>query len=180
VRKIQVISRKYDGALRDEYAAYLVSESPEALVVYAPVGTMGFDHRKGAWSQAPDGVLELYFKAKWYAVWHICEQNSFQNLIYAHIAMPAVLTGDTLAWVDLDLDYRVHLDESIELLDEDEFAQNSQILGYPPHVMTAVSAACHEVEQLYQQRAYPFNHREQVALYQSIKQDYGAQVMGGG
>jgi protein associated with RNAse G/E len=41
-----------------------------------------------------------------------------QYLIYANVCMPAVLDGDVLEWVDLDLDLRVQLNGIIELLDE--------------------------------------------------------------
>jgi protein associated with RNAse G/E len=170
MRQIRVVSRKYDGRLRGEYTAFLYRATPECLVVFTPPGTREYDARKQAWVEGPDGLLELYFPARWYSVWHICEQNSRRNLIYAHISMPAVLAGDLLEWVDLELDYRVHLDESIERLDEEEFERASHALGYPPHVIHSARAACVEIEDLYRQRAYPFNHRDQVALYQRIGQ----------
>jgi len=174
MRKIQVISRKYGGKLRGEYTAWLYSETPETLAVYTPPGTMEFDARKQVWLAGPDGLIELYFKAKWYTVWHICEQKSCRNTIYVHISMPAVLTGDLLEWVDLDLDYRMHLDGSIELLDEEDFEHHSRSLSYPAQVIASARAACTEIERLYQQRTFPLNHREQVALYQHIKQGCGA------
>ncbi|MBI1743402.1 DUF402 domain-containing protein [Candidatus Acetothermia bacterium] len=169
MRKIKVVSRKYGGALRGESEAFLYAEDKETLRVYSPPGTVDFDHRTGTWSPAPDGLLEIYFKAKWYTVWHICEQNSQQNLIYAHISMPATLTEDTLEWVDLDLDYRVHLDGSMERLDEQEFDHNIQVLKYPPEVIAQARTACEEVERLYQRRAFPFNHQEQTVIYREIK-----------
>ena len=61
MRKIKIISRKYDGSLRDEYEAFLYAEDEERLVVYAPSGTLDYDHHNQAWSAAPDGLLELYF-----------------------------------------------------------------------------------------------------------------------
>jgi protein associated with RNAse G/E len=169
MRKISIVSSKYDGSLRDEYAAYLYAEDAERLVVYTPPGTLSYDHRKQAWSAAPDGLLELYFKARWYTVWHICEQTSNVNQIYTHISMPATLTATGIEWVDLDLDYRVHLDGSIERLDEHEYREHMATMGYPADVHAQVQAACSEVEARYQARAYPFNHAEQVALYQQIK-----------
>lgn len=174
MREIRIVSRKYDRKLRSEYTAFLYSEIPEILTVYTPPGTMDFDARKGIWLEAPDGLLELYFRTRWYTVYHICEQNSFYNTMYVHISMPAVLTAHILEWVDLDLDYRVHLDGSIELLDEDEFEYNSQTLEYPAHIVTSAKAACSEIEHLYRQNAFPFNHREQIALYQRIKQECSA------
>ncbi len=169
MHKIKIISRKYDGSLRDEHEAFVVAESEECLVAYAPPGTPEYDHRKRLWSAAPDGILEFFFKTRWYTVLLICEQYSNCNQSYTHISMPAVVTPGGIEWVDLDLDYRVHLDGRIELLDEDEYAARSVTMGYPPAVHDHVQAACAEVEALYHARAYPFNYDEQAALYARVK-----------
>lgn len=169
MRKITIVSRKYDGRLRDEYEAFLYAVDAERLVVFSPAGMPSYDHRKQAWVAAPDGLLELYFKARWYSVWHICEQISNINQMYINLSMPATVTATGIEWVDLDLDYRVHLDGRIELLDEDEYRAHMVSMGYPADVQAHVQAACAEIEALYQQRAYPFNYTEQVALYERIK-----------
>ena len=62
MQKIRITSRKYDGRLRDEYEALLYAEDDERLVVYAPVGTLSYDRHTQAWVEAPDGLLEIYFK----------------------------------------------------------------------------------------------------------------------
>jgi len=93
MRTIEIVSRKYDGSLRDEYEAFLYTEDDERLVVYVPAGTLSYDHRKQAWSEAPDGLLEIYFKTRWYSVWHICEQTSNLNQMYIHLSMRAKFPG---------------------------------------------------------------------------------------
>ena len=168
MRKINIISRKYDGRLRDEHEAFVYVENEECLVAYAPPGTLEYDHRKQLWSAAPDGILEYYFKRRWYNVLVICEQYSGINQSYTHISMPAVFTATGVDWVDMDLDYRVHLDGRIELLDEDEYAERSVTMGYLPAVHAQVRAACAEVEALYRVRTYPFNFEEQAAVYARI------------
>jgi uncharacterized protein len=167
MQRIRIISRKYDGRLRDEYEAFLYAEDDQRLVVYAPVGTMSYDRHKQAWVAAPDGLLEIYFKTRWYNVWHICEQISSINQMYSNLAMPAVRTETGIEWIDLDLDYRVHLDGRLEQLDLDEYRAHIASMGYPVGVQ--VQAACAEIEALYHQRADPFNHAAQTALYQQIK-----------
>jgi protein associated with RNAse G/E len=168
LRTIPIISRKYDGSLRDEYAAFLYAEDDERLVVYVPAGTPSYDHRRQAWSEASDGLLELYFKKRWYSVWHICEQASNINQMYIHLSMPATVTARGIAWVDLDLDYRVHLDGRLERLDEDEYREHMISMGYPANVQAQVQAACVEIEATYHAQAGPFNHAAQVDLYQQI------------
>ena len=167
--QVRVISQKYDGALRDEYTADFVSESAESIVLLAAPGLVCYDHRRGAWSAAPDGLLEIYFKRRWYNVWHIAEQVSGTNRMYVNIAQPATLTDNTLRWTDLDLDYRVHLDGRIERLDQAEFDENTVRLGYPPDLLEHVHTACRQVEAGLAGQAFPFDHDRQVALYRRIK-----------
>jgi protein associated with RNAse G/E len=71
--------------------------------------------------------------------------------------------------LDLDLDYRVHLDGRLERLDEDEYREHMISMGYPANVQAQVEAACAEIEAAYHARTDPFNHAAQVALYQQIK-----------
>jgi protein associated with RNAse G/E len=121
MRTITIRSRKYDGTLRDEYEACLYAEAADTCIVYAPPGTLSYDHRKHAACTTPDGLLELYFKTRWYTVWHICEQHSNVNAMYIHVSLPAAVTATSIEWIDVDIDYRVHLDGRIERLDEDEY-----------------------------------------------------------
>src|SRR5258708_6884619 len=93
MRTVRVLSRKYDGSLRDEYETSLYAETEETITLFSVPGLPYWDHRKAARFEAPDGLLEIYFKRRWYNVWHICEQTSNINLVYVNIATPATLEG---------------------------------------------------------------------------------------
>lgn len=169
MKKVQVVSRKYDGSLRDAYETCLYAETAESVTLFSLPGGKAWDYRKQAWVTAADGLLEIYFKDRWYNVWHICEQVSGANLIYVNVAMPASITPTTLTWIDLDLDYRLHLDGSVEQVDQADFQQNAQQMGYPTSVISQVEAACREVEAGLVSQRYPFDHARQVVLYRQIK-----------
>lgn len=171
MRKVRVVSKKYDGSLRDEYETHLYAESDEAIILFSVPGLSYWDHRKAARFEAQDGLLEIYFKHRWYNVWHIAEQVSNINLIYVNIALPATLQDNVVEWTDLDLDYRVHLDNSVERLDQLEFEQNAQRLEYPPDLLEQARAACREVEAGLASRIFPFDHERQVGLYCRIKSE---------
>jgi protein associated with RNAse G/E len=171
MRKVKVISKKYDGSLRDEYETRLYAESDETIILFSEPGLRYLDHRKAAWFEAQDGLLEIYFKRRWYNVWHIAEQVSNINLIYVNIALPAALKEKVVEWTDLDLDYRVHLDHSVERLDQFEFEQNVHRLGYPPDLIKQVRAACREVEAGLAGGIFPFDYARQVELYHRIKSE---------
>lgn len=169
MRIVQVVSRKYDGSLRDAYEAWLYAETAESVTLFSLPGGKAWDYRKQAWVTAADGLLEIYFKNRWYNVWHICEQVSGANLIYVNVAMPAFFSPSRLEWVDLDLDYRLHLDGAVEQVDQADFEQNAQQMGYPTSLIGQVEAACREVEAGLVSQRYPFDHARQVALYRQIK-----------
>lgn len=130
-----------------------------------------WDHRQAAWFEAQDGLIEIYFKHKWYNVWHICEQVSQTNLIYVNISMPTTCGATGIEWIDLDLDYRVHLNHAVERLDQAEFEQNARLMKYPPDLIEEALLACQEVEAGLISWAYPFDYERQVALYYQLKAD---------
>lgn len=171
VKRVKILSKKYDGSLRDEYETNLYAETDEALIVFSLPGTPYWDFRKNARFQAEDGLLEIYFKRRWFNVWHIAEQNSGINRAYINISLPITWREGIIEWVDLDLDYRVHMDGRVEKLDEDEFAQNALRYAYPPDVIAHAQAACREVEEGLALGAFPFDHKQQVALYEKIRRE---------
>ena len=166
-----MISKKYDGSLRDEYETDLYAETDETIILFSVPGLRYWDHRRAAWFEAQDGLVEIYLKHKWYNVWHIAEQVSNTNLIYVNIALPATLREQGVEWTDLGLDYRVHLDNSVERLDQEEFERNTRRMGYPEDLIEQVRAACRAVEAGLANRAFPFDYEQQVALYHRIKSE---------
>jgi protein associated with RNAse G/E len=172
MRKVQVIKKKYDGSLCDAHEAYLCEETDEHITLFTLPGIRYWLYPKAEWLQTPDGLLEIYLKRKWYNVWHIAVQNSYTNLKYVNIAKPAILVGETLEWVDLDLDYRIHLDGSVQRMDEGEFQQNQKRLKYPPKLIEQVHAACREVENGLKQKKFPFNYEQQVERYYQVKKSF--------
>lgn len=166
-----MLSKKHDGSLRDEYETYLYAETQESITLFSLPGLKYWDHRKEAWLESQDGLIEIYFKQKWFNVFHVCEQISQTNLIYVNIAMPVIRHESAMVWIDLDLDYRVHLHKSVGKLDQIEFEQNAQLMGYPADVLQTIELACQEVEAGLTSRTYPFDHERQVSLYHEIKGD---------
>lgn len=166
MHKTKLISKKYDGDLRDESDALLVAQDHETIVLLQPPGTQEYSYRKQRWEAMADGLLLIFFTKRLYNVWHIADQQSYFNRIYANIALPARwIDRSTLEWIDLDLDIRVHMDGSIELVDEDEFLENQQQMSYPSALVTQARAAAQEALYLCEQGLYPFDHAAQVARY---------------
>jgi len=165
MRRVSVVSKKYDGSPRDEYETYLYAETDETITLFSLPGLKYWDHRKTAWFEAEDGLIEIYFKHKGYNVWHICEQTSHTNLIYVNIGVPTSFHATGIEWIDLDLD------SSVKRLDQAEFEKNMQLMRYPSDLIEQAQIACQEVEAGLSSGIYQFDHKQQVDLYHQIKGD---------
>lgn len=76
---------------------------------------------------------------------------------YCNIGLPPVITGCTLAFVDLDLDLQCWPDGRCEVLDEDEFAAHSLHYGYTVVEQTRARQALLDLVALWQAQASPFD-----------------------
>jgi uncharacterized protein len=77
--------------------------------------------------------------------------------LYVNIGTPCEWRGSTVRQVDLDLDVVRTRAGTIEVLDEDEFADHQRQFGYPPAVIEGAQRATAEVIDLLTRRAEPFD-----------------------
>lgn len=68
----------------------------------------------------------------WTAIWNDGETSTYE--LYVDISTPATWDGDTVRFVDLDLDVAMRRGGGVEIHDEDEFEEHQVLYGYPDHV----------------------------------------------
>jgi protein associated with RNAse G/E len=136
---VQVIYRKYDGTLHWNYWTRRLGEDRYGLWVGAPGGTA---LRKGA---------EVVNPAEWPHVlllprdeWWTGSFNAapHRTEIYCDVTtVPSWPEPDQVTMIDLDLDVRRRRTGTVEILDEDEFAEHRIRYGYPEEVVAAAQAS---------------------------------------
>ena len=75
---------------------------------------------------------------------------------YCNVTTPALYDGETMRYVDLDLDVIVAADGAAKVVDEDEFLENSRRMGYPPDMIEQSRRAVDELLSLARDGAFPF------------------------
>lgn len=85
---------------------------------------------------APDGRLQCY---------------------YCNISVPPAFDGETLSYVDLDIDLLVQPDLSYRILDREDFESNAALFSYSDALRQNVERALNEVIALIESRVFPFN-----------------------
>lgn len=135
-REITINARKYDGSLRRHWTAGVVSETEELTIA---VGRFEFDVEHSDLGLVKQGTVsfEHFWKDRWYNIFRFHEPDGSLRNYYCNIAMPFTLEGGTLEFVDLDIDVVVWPDGRVEVLDRDDFEENSVKFGYPKDIIAA-------------------------------------------
>ncbi|MEL7645602.1 MAG: DUF402 domain-containing protein [Anaerolineaceae bacterium] len=149
---MQVSKLDAQGNLVFTYPARLLNEQDGTRLVEGvfnigsvAVGKLHF--RRG------DHALEWYSARHWYNLLQVYEQGSEQvKAWYCNICKPATFTGQEIRWRDLALDLLVYPDGSMELLDQDEFAE--LVLDW--QTRTACWRALKEAMRLFKENSLPF------------------------
>ena len=80
--------------------------------------------------------MKVITEGKWWtAIWNDVPPSQRKEELFVDIAAPAEWIGDTVRMIDLDLDLARWSDGTVEILDEDEFADHQVALGYPERLI---------------------------------------------
>jgi uncharacterized protein len=101
--------------------------------------------------------LEYYWLDRWFNVFRFAEPDGELRNYYCNVNMPPTFDGETLSYVDLDLDILVQPDFSYQILDADDFERNAQRYAYPVEVEANARRAVDELVGMIETREFPFN-----------------------
>jgi protein associated with RNAse G/E len=116
-------------------------------VEHADLGTI----RRGTVS------YEYYWLDRWYNVFRFHEADGRFRNYYCNINMPPTFEGNVLDYVDLEIDLLVWPGGKVEVLDLDEFEENSLKFGYSPQLVRNAEVAVAELTAMIQRDEFPFN-----------------------
>ena len=152
---ITVNARKYDGRIRRSWAGGLVSTKDGVITLIAEFSETHVHSDLGT-IHAGTVSIEHFWTDRWYNVFHFRGPDGTQKAIYANIAMPATFDGSVLNYVDLDIDVIQWPHGRVDVLDRDDFEENSIKYGYTDEVKRAAESALTELLGLIKMHKFPF------------------------
>jgi protein associated with RNAse G/E len=160
---VRVVYRKYDGSAHRDYPARRLAEDDLGVWLGVTTGTESVYHGRPSVEKIPFVVLVPH-DAWWSGMFNPPPRTSE---VYCDITTPARWRGDTVHLVDLDLDVvRRRATGTVELRDEDEFADHRVRFGYPDDLVAAAEAAAKLLFQALGDGTEPFAtaYRKWLAL----------------
>ncbi|MEZ4504037.1 MAG: DUF402 domain-containing protein [Dehalococcoidia bacterium] len=161
---IRVQSTKYDGSLHNDYEAFLLDAPTEdtPLRLHVPAGTAIASYRGHYETSVAFTALFWPGLEVWWNVYHNHAPVGRRGFIsYANVSTPASFDGETVRWVDLDLDVVV-LPDRVVLDDEDEFEAHRERFAYPPDLEASAREAASELLELAVHRTAPFDRESHI------------------
>jgi protein associated with RNAse G/E len=144
VTAVEVRFSKYDGRAHRHTVGQLLGEDEHGVWLGSPPGTLVHYLYAGVEVPGRSALVRLIPPGGWWTA--IFFAGDREPAIYCDITMPAHWLGPAeVTFIDLDLDVEQYRDGRVVLLDEDEFAEHTSSLGYPPEVIVQASAAAQHV-----------------------------------
>lgn len=144
-----IIALKHNGeTAKIFHDLKMVMQDEHIIVLYGPAGTHVDDVRKHiSWDMH-------------YAAYHVLMRNEPYNVLivekeqgneyYCNLASVPTLDGDTISYIDYDIDVVKSPDGTIAVHDLDQFAERSVQWNYPADLVAALSQKQAEIEQALQ------------------------------
>lgn len=154
--KIIINSRKFDGKIHRTWKADLIEQKGSLLVL---LGEFEKDVKHPILGVIRRGTVsyEYFWLDRWFSVFRFEEPEGGLRNYYCNINMPPTFDNNVLDFIDLDVDVLVRKNFQLEILDLDEFEENSEKYKYSQNLKQTVDLNVKEIIKLIQNKEYPFN-----------------------
>jgi protein associated with RNAse G/E len=160
LRQVMVRATNFDGELHWEHAALLITAGEGWVVTHTPAGTRVRTEGGGEYL-SPYDTRAHYWTDRWFNVIRLETPGKGLYGYYCNIATPLRFDGETVHYVDLQLDVRVIAGASGSLeyrvVDEDEFEAARERYSYADELVASARGAVDELVRLIEAREYPFD-----------------------
>lgn len=139
---IQVEALKFDGKPYRWWRSTVESVSADYVTTVNRIGDVVEDTEMG-WI-GRHNLRNFYWFGRPYNLMEVYERSGRLRQLYVHIASPPRVEGDTLVYVDYELDVSWRPGEAPRVRDQDEFAVAAEKYGYSPEFQEACWRAVDE------------------------------------
>ena len=152
---VTVRVRKYDGTEHRRWPAKILRQEGSLLVLDASF-TEEISHDLLGTIEIGTRSIEYYWLDRWYNVFRFSQPGGELRSFYCNVNIPPEFDGQTLDYVDLDIDILVEPDLTYRVVDLQDFELNANHYKYPHEVQRNAKQALAELINLIEVRAFPF------------------------
>ncbi|MGD9589750.1 MAG: DUF402 domain-containing protein [Pyrinomonadaceae bacterium] len=156
-----VRSKDFDGSVRKSWPAE-IAERNGSLLLLRGVFDAEVSHPHLGLVQAGTVSYEYYWLDRWYNVFRFHEPDGAYRGFYCNLNMPPILDGETLDYIDLEIDVLVDVTGNVLVIDEDEFEESRVRWSYPEELVENARNALKELFGMIERREFPFDYLDSL------------------
>lgn len=159
---LNVYCFKHNGSLHRCWDRGLVLENNEDYIVIATKKAKVVECNGRRWFTKEPAVT-IFSKKEWWNA--ICMLKKEGVCYYCNIASPSVIDGDSIKYIDYDLDAKLFPDGEIRLLDQKEYLHHKDKYKYSADLDTVLKYTLDKVVKQMEERNFPFNDDSIIKYY---------------
>lgn len=125
--KLKICCYKHDGTLEHTSEEAIVLENNDEYLVCGN-GRTKITEKDGRSHMTTEPAVLFFYKNHWFNI--IGQLKKFGLFYYCNIASPYIIDGESIKYIDYDLDLRVFPDGSFKVLDRGEYKYHKQLMHY--------------------------------------------------
>ena len=166
---IMIQSYKHDESLHRIWNTSLIIESNVQQIVAVTDRTIVFESNNHSWLTKEPAIC-FFYPDKWYNIIAMFKKTGI--VYYCNIASPSLYDGEAIKNIDYDLDVKVLSDNSMILLDQQEYKTHSAKYHYPENIKEIIDQQLEKLITEIKTKKGPFNDsyiHKYYQLYMSMK-----------
>ncbi|MFN2391560.1 MAG: DUF402 domain-containing protein [Pyrinomonadaceae bacterium] len=157
---VTINSRKIDGKIHKSWKAELI-ESKHNLLKFVGKFEKKIKHEHLGIIRRGTISYEFYWLDRGFNVFRFHEPEGNLRNFYCNINLPPQLENNVLDYIDLDIDVLVWNDFSFQILDLEEFEENSKKFSYSDGLKQTIDENLKQLIHLIEHRKFPFDYNPQ-------------------
>lgn len=152
---------KNNGKLhRTWYNEFMIINNQDYFVVFSKTAKVVEGSNRQWFSSEP--AITFFPKHEWFNVVCMFKEKGIEY--YVNIASLPLLENGCIKYVDYDVDLKKDYNECIKVLDINEYHYHFSQMHYDKKIDQIVKDAVEKVKFLMENRLYPFNNEQNLAL----------------
>lgn len=157
-----------------KHNGYLDRTSDEATVVYVDHDLLvvannytKLTEHDGKSHRTNEPAVLFFYKKRWYNIIGQLKKNGL--FYYCNIATPFIIDGNTIKYIDYDLDLRVFPDGGFKILDRNEYIYHKKIMHYSKELDLIIERSLQDLINLKKKNEGPFAPNVVINYYKKFK-----------
>ena len=164
-RWLDIRCYKHNGTIHRFWDRGLVLENNDDYLIVATKRAKVVENNGRCWFTKEPAVT-IFSKKEWWNA--ICMLKKDGICYYCNIASPALIDGDSIKYIDYDLDVKLYGDGTTKLLDVSEYRKHAEEQGYGDDIKTVLEKSVNNIYDLIEKKEFPFIDEEIHKYYEKF------------